>query len=73
MTLILNPNMKLALVCLLVAQGLTAPSSSEEDMDMRNALSSSEEDDIDMRKALSSSEDSEISDAPGRRLKESAL
>merc|ERR1711874_726862 len=55
-----NPNMKLALVCLLVAQGLTAPSSSEEDMDMRNALSSSEEDDIDMRNALSSSEEDDI-------------
>merc|ERR550532_3147263 len=52
--------MKLALVCLLVAQGLTAPSSSEEDMDMRNALSSSEEDDIDMRNALSSSEEDDI-------------
>merc|ERR1711910_281908 len=56
-----NPNMKLALVCLLVAQGLTAPSSSEEDdIDMRNALSCSEEDDIDMRNALSSSEEDDI-------------
>jgi len=52
--------MKLALVCLLVAQALTAPSSSEEDMDMRNALSSSEEDDIDMRNTLSSSEEDDI-------------
>merc|ERR1719360_270751 len=62
--------MKLALVFLLASQALAAPSSSEEDIDMRaTALSSSEEDidmrtsdfsseeDIDMRAALSSSEE----------------
>ena len=51
--------MKLALVCLLASQALAAPSSSEEEFDMRTALlSSSEEDIIDMRNAsLSSSEE----------------
>merc|ERR1719468_928195 len=62
--------MKLAFVFLLASQALAAPSSSEEDIDMRaTALSSSEEDigmrtsefsteeDMDMRAALSSSEE----------------
>ena len=48
-------NMKLALVFLIASQALAAPSSSEEDMDMR-ALSSSEED-MDMRAFSSSEED----------------
>merc|ERR1712110_811752 len=48
-------NMKLALVFLIASQALAAPSSSEEDMDMR-AFSSSEEG-MDMRTALSSSEE----------------
>ena len=51
--------MKLALVCLLAAQALSAPSSSEEDLDMRNSFSS-EEDDMDMRNTLSSSEEEDI-------------
>merc|ERR1719264_1757769 len=47
--------MKFALVCLLASQALAAPSSSEEDIDMR--ASSSSEEDIDMRAFSSSEED----------------
>merc|ERR1719444_209188 len=49
--------MKLALVFLLASQALAAPSSSEEDIDMRATALSSSEEDIDMRAALSSSEE----------------
>merc|ERR1712110_845741 len=53
-------NMKLALVFLIASQALAAPSSSsEEDMDMRTALSSSEED-MDMRAFSSSEEDMDM-------------
>merc|ERR1712110_799234 len=51
-------NMKLALVFLIASQALAAPSSSEEDMDMR-AFSSSEED-MDMRVFSSSEEDMDM-------------
>merc|ERR550534_3330732 len=50
--------MKLALVFLIASQAFAAPSSSEEDMDMR-AFSSSEED-IDMRASSSSEEDMDM-------------
>ena len=49
--------MKLAIVFLIASQALAAPSSSEEDMDMR--VFSSSEEDMDMR-AFSSSEEASL-------------
>merc|ERR550534_382345 len=50
--------MKLALVFLIASQAFAAPSSSEEDIDMR--ASSSSEEDMDMRASSSSEEDMDM-------------